>query len=111
VLPRPSNPSGAPRAKTWRDGGRTLLILKLGCIALYASALASMAGKLPTTFSGPLESFALVVLGVHALEVVFALRPIRRYRHGFALSLLLTLLFGALHWLPLTQRSRDRTQS
>ena len=111
MLPRPSDSSGAPLSKPWHDGGRTLLILKLACIALYASALAAMAGRLPTAFSAPLEIFALVVLVVHALEVAFALAPIRRYRHGLALSLLLTLLFGVLHWLPLTQRARDRAQN
>jgi uncharacterized protein YhhL (DUF1145 family) len=98
------------QAKTQRRG-RALLILKLACLALYASALAGTTDMLPTNLAGPLEAFALVVVVVHALEMVLAFRSIRRYPHGLALSLLLTLLFGALHWLPLARRAGHRPET
>jgi hypothetical protein len=91
-------------------GKRTLLSLKLACLALYGSAIVATAGGLPARWSEPLVVVSLVVLAVHTLEVPFALNGIRRDSRAFASGLLFTLLFGALHWLPSTQRARGRAQ-
>jgi hypothetical protein len=49
----------------------------------------------------------MVFLAVHALEAVFVFERLRLYRGPLVLSVLLTLLFGMLHWMPLvTARSR-----
>ena len=41
------------------------------------------------------------VLVLHTLELVFLFRHVRLYRGPLAISVILTLLFGLLHWKPL----------
>ena len=69
------------------------LILKIGCLAAYALALA-----------GRMLSVSAVLLTLHVLELVFMFKHVRKYRGPLAVSVLLTLLFGLLHWKPLAQR-------
>lgn len=76
-------------------------MLKVGCIALYVAALAGLAGLLPDGLGRTAEAIAAVVLLVHAIELFFAFGDVRRYRGPLALSVVLTLLFGMLHWKPL----------
>ena len=47
----------------------------------------------------------LVLLGAHALEVVVFRKQVALYEGPFAVSALLTLLFGFLHWKPLADRA------
>jgi len=75
--------------------------LKAACVAIYALALASMAGALPAGTLGWAPAVAAALLIIHALELVFAFRHVRSYRAALAISVLLTLLFGLLHWKPL----------
>jgi hypothetical protein len=46
---------------------------------------------------------ALVLLLIHALEVLFAFKHVRLYKGPLAISVVLTLLFGLLHWRPLAR--------
>lgn len=81
-----------------------VLALKLGCLALYALALAAWAGVLPAAlapYGKRFETFALAFMVIHALELVFAFKHVRRYRGPLAASVALTMLFGLLHWRPL----------
>jgi hypothetical protein len=71
------------------------------CLLAYALAAAQLAGLLPP---GPFERtpvVAGVLLALHAAELVFMFRHVRLYPGPLALSVLLTLLFGLLHWQPL----------
>lgn len=77
------------------------LILKLALLALYAAALAGFAGLLPIGAAGRLQQIALVLLAIHVLELLVMFRHVRRYQGPLAVSILLTLLFGMLHWKPL----------
>jgi hypothetical protein len=45
----------------------------------------------------------LVLLLVHAVELVVMFKHVRLYRGSLAVSVLLTLLFGLLHWRPLAK--------
>jgi hypothetical protein len=76
-------------------------LLKAGLLAMYAMALAGMAGLLPSGLASTLQNIALVTLTIHVLECVAMFKHIRLYRGPLAISLLLTLLFGLLHWKPL----------
>jgi hypothetical protein len=76
-------------------------LLRGGCLAAYVLAMASLAGWLPPGWFGRVQWVALVLLSLHALELVFMFRHVRLYRGPLALSVLLTLLFGLLHWKPL----------
>ena len=77
------------------------LVGKAGCLAIYALALAGLAGLLPSGLSGAVQVIAAALLVVHVAELVFAFRHVRRYQGVLAVSVLLTLLFGLLHWWPL----------
>lgn len=76
-------------------------LLRLGCLSAYVLAGASLAGWLPPGWFGRVQWVALVLLSLHVLELVFMFRHVRLYRGPLALSVLLTLLFGLLHWKPL----------
>jgi uncharacterized protein YhhL (DUF1145 family) len=82
--------------------------LKAACLAIYGFALASLVAPGPSNgLAHGVEIVAMVFLVIHALEVVFAFERLRLYRGPLMLSVLLTLLFGVLHWMPLVKaRSR-----
>ena len=77
------------------------IALKAACVAVYGLALASLAGILPPGSAANFPWIALILLGVHLLELPLAYRYLRRYEGPFGVSVLLTLLFGLLHWKPL----------
>lgn len=77
-------------------------ILKAGCLAIYALAIAGFFMALP--FAMPLRYAAAILLGAHLLEALAMFRHVRKYPGSLAASLIRTLLFGFLHWWPLRQR-------
>lgn len=79
-------------------------LLKAGCLVCYALALAGLAGLLPEGISDAVQTIAAALLIIHALELLFVFRHVRRYPGALALSILLTLLFGLMHWMPLARR-------
>ena len=83
------------------------LILKIGCLAVYALALAGLAGLIDSQLASRMLSVAAVLLTLHVLELVFMFRHVRKYRGPLAVSVLLTLLFGLLHWKPLADRRKQ----
>jgi len=80
---------------------KMILALKLGVIAIYVAALAGAAGLLPAGIGAAAQALALGILFLHVLELLFAFQHVRRYRGPLAMSVLLTILFGVLHWKPL----------
>ena len=86
------------------------LILKAGCLAIYALALAGWAGLLPERLSGSMQNIALVMLAVHALETLLMFRNVRLYRGALAVSVVLAMLFGLLHWKPLADAQASAAQ-
>lgn len=87
-----------------------LLIIKLSLLALYAAAIAGFAGLLPPGAAGRLQNIALIVLAIHVIELVVMFRHVKRYRGPLAVSVLLTLLFGMLHWKPLADEPAKAQQ-
>jgi uncharacterized protein YhhL (DUF1145 family) len=81
-------------------------LLKTACLAVYALALAGLAGLLPPGISGTVQNIALVLLVIHALEIVVMFKQVRLYRGPLVVSMLLTLLFGLLHWKPLADEQK-----
>ena len=80
------------------------LLLKAACIAAYALALSPGAMPRVTWVAGGL-------LAIHALELLFVFKHVRLYRGPLAASVVLTLLFGLLHWKPMAdQAARDKAQ-
>ena len=74
------------------------IFLKTVLLAAYALALASLLWPLPYD-AGP--SVRRIVLAVHGVEPIAMFKHVRHYRGPLAASVLLTLLFGLLHWKPL----------
>lgn len=73
------------------------------CLLAYAAALAHAAGWLPAGLAARAPLVAAVLLTLHAAELPIAVAHLRRDRRPLALGLLLTLLFGVLHWWPLAR--------
>jgi hypothetical protein len=78
-------------------------LLRAACIAAYVLALASLGGFLPEGLFSRVQLIAVVLLALHVLELVFMFKYVRLYRGSLAVSVVLTLLFGLLHWLPLAR--------
>ncbi|MFZ3000631.1 MAG: hypothetical protein WA071_09875 [Undibacterium umbellatum] len=76
-------------------------ILKLSCLLIYVLALAALAGLLPPAYTEPCINLAGLLLIIHALEAVAVFKHLGKYRGPMWMSLLLTILFGVLHWQPL----------
>ena len=64
-------------------------LLKAACLAVYALALAGLAGLLPTGLAGTMQNIALALLVIHALEIVVMFKHVRLYRGPLAVSMLL----------------------
>jgi hypothetical protein len=79
-------------------------LAKASCLIVYLLALAGLAGLLPLDVAGRVINIALAMLFIHALELAFAFKYVRRYRGPLAVSVLLTMLFGLMHWMPLVKR-------
>ena len=76
-------------------------VLKAACVLVYLLALLQWAGMFPP---GHLERLPLVALGlmlIHAIELPLFYRYVRLYPGPRAISIVLTLLFGLMHWKPL----------
>ncbi|WP_422016183.1 hypothetical protein [Roseateles sp.] len=81
------------------------------CLLAYTMALARLAGLLPAGTFDRAPLVAGMLLLVHAAELVVVFKHVRLYRGALAVSVLLTLLFGLLHWKPLAdQQTRARQQ-
>ena len=82
------------------------LVMKIACLVAYALGVAALVGLI----HGPLAAIAAMVtialLGVHALELLYAFRFLHRHRGSMGASVLLALLFGVLHWAPLARQPK-----
>ena len=79
--------------------------LKAACLGAYLLALAGLAGLLPAALAATVQQLALVLLLIHAVELLVVFKYVRLYRGSLAVSMLLTLLFGLLHWRPLAKEA------
>jgi hypothetical protein len=77
-------------------------LLKAACLIIYPLGIAASLGLLPASLSF-LSTVALVLLAAHALEAVVMFKHVKRYPGPLWVSIVLTLLFGLLHWQPLSR--------
>ena len=68
---------------------------------VYAVAIASFAVSFPDLVATIARYGALFLLVAHAIEVVVCFKYLKLYQGSIAVSIVLTLLFGLLHWKPL----------
>jgi len=80
------------------------LVMRIACLVAYALGIAAFAGLV----HGPLAAAAAIVtiglIGLHALELLYAFRFLHRHQGSLGMSVVLALLFGVLHWAPLARR-------
>jgi len=81
-------------------------VLKAVCLGIYALAMAGLAGQLPSGLAGSMQTIALVMLAVHAVELAVMFKHVKRYPGPLAISMVLTMLFGLLHWKPLADAAK-----
>ncbi len=82
--------------------------LKTLLLATYALAIASLLLPLPFDAGPMLRRVSLILLAVHLLELVFVFRHVRLYKGPLGISIVLTLLYGLLHWKPLADADKAR---
>ncbi|MNU03178.1 hypothetical protein D3C72_2471130 [compost metagenome] len=72
---------------------------------MYILGIGGTAGALPSalSFMGPLSA---VLLLIHGIEAIVMFKHVKHYPGSLGMSLVLTLLFGFLHWKPLMQASQ-----
>ena len=80
--------------------------VKFLCLAAYALALGHLAGLLPQDSFSLAPLIAVLLLVMHSVELLLMFKHVRLYRGPVAVSILLTLLFGVLHWMPLARKAR-----
>jgi hypothetical protein len=79
--------------------------LKIAVLLLYGAALAAQAGLWTESAAVIVRNVAVVILLAHVIETVVAFKYVRRYRGALAVGIVLSLLFGLLHILPLARQS------
>lgn len=85
--------------------GFAMRALKPVALLLYGAGLAAQAGLWTGSAAVIVRNVAAVMLLAHAIEAGVAFRYLRRYRGALAVSIVLALLFGLLHILPLARQS------
>ncbi|MFM6993118.1 MAG: hypothetical protein ACKOWD_17995 [Rhodoferax sp.] len=72
----------------------------------YLLALASVFLTLPMDAGPVVQKLAVALLAVHALECALAFKYVKTYSGSLTKSMVLSLLFGLLHWMPLARSAR-----
>jgi len=81
-------------------------IAKIICICLYLAAALSFVVAMPHNVALTLQYLTVLFLVIHALEIVIFLRHLRLYPGPLPVSIVLTLLFGLLHWKPMADANK-----
>jgi len=79
------------------------------CLAVYVLALLTLDGTFLAGSATILQFGALALLAAHAIEVVVCFKHLKLYQGPIAVSIVLTLLFGLLHWKPLANAAARKT--
>ncbi len=84
-------------------------VIKALLLIVYALAAASLFMALPFDLGPMLQRIALVLLVIHVVELIAMFKHVRLYQGPIGISILLTLLFGLLHWKPLADARARQT--
>jgi hypothetical protein len=79
--------------------------LKALCLVTYLLAVIGVFVALPFGVTPWLQKVAILLLLAHTLELLVAFKSVKRYPGPLIDSVALTLLFGLLHWKPLSKAS------
>ncbi len=73
----------------------------------YLVAILSLFVALPMGAAPVVQKLALALIAVHLLECVLAFKYVKSYPGPLLTSVVLALLFGLLHWMPLAKAARQ----
>lgn len=76
-------------------------VLKALCLAVFGLAILANFVAMPEWLASGAQTLAVILLFVHVLEVFFFWRYVRMWQGPLIGSVVLTLLFGILHWKPM----------
>ena len=76
-------------------------------IAAYMLALLSFFVVLPWGTGPYFQKFTLIVLAIHVLETAVAFKYVKAYKGPLLNSIVLSLLYGLLHWLPIAKAGKE----
>ena len=80
---------------------------KVFCLLFYGATLVSLSGVMPEWLTAVLQIGTALLFFVHALEVALCFKYVRMYEGPLLVSVLLTLLFGFVHWMPYKKRAEQ----
>lgn len=80
---------------------------KIITLAFYVAALVSLYVTWPPLLESILQIGTLILFAAHVIEVVVSFKWIKLYEGPLAVSILLTLLFGFVHWMPYKRRAEQ----
>jgi hypothetical protein len=83
------------------------LMLKVTLLALYALAILSCFIAPPFAMAREVRILAVVILLAHTFEAILFMKHVRLYPGSLPVSILLTILFGFLHWKPLADAHKS----
>ncbi len=82
-------------------------IFKATILMVYLMGIASHLVAFPDQVGPIVQTVSLALLLIHALECLLAYRYIKLYSGPLLVSLVLSMLFGLLHWMPLARKARE----
>ncbi len=83
----------------------TDLVVRISVLGFYAAAAGSFFLGFPPAVEVTLRYGTAALLLAHAAEVVLCFRWVKAYPGPVSLSIVLTLLFGFVHWMPYRKRA------
>jgi antibiotic biosynthesis monooxygenase (ABM) superfamily enzyme len=84
---------------------------KANLIVLYVLAAAGMIIILPWGIGPYLQRISLALFAIHMLETIAMFKHVKSYEGPIAKSVVLSLLYGLLHWLPLMRANQRKLQA
>ena len=78
-----------------------IIFSKIGCLAIYTLAITALAGWPNGNLATIVQVVALLMLATHLLEALLMRNRLKSFPGSMAANVVLTLLFGLLHWKPL----------
>ena len=83
------------------------LVAKIILLAIYALAILSFFIAPPFAMAQEVRILAAAILLAHTFEAILFMKHVRLYRGPLPVSIVLTLLFGFLHWKPLADAHKS----
>jgi len=77
------------------------MVLKALCLAVFGLAILANFVAMPEWLASGVQTLAVILLFVHVIEVFFFWRYVKMWQGPLIGSIVLTLLFGILHWKPM----------